>query len=306
MTTYDELYIFFDTNKLEARVDKRVFLQSVTFKNDYYDVENLVKDINLTDKIHLCIPEIAWREIAEHMRKDYCSNKKSIMDKIKYERKMFGSLIDIEVSFPIGNISDYDVYLSQIQKEFLDNPKFIGRVVPYPKEPEVMELLIEKATHSISPFAQAKGKKEYSDAGFKDAVIFETFVRQTKDNCLGVLFTNDYDFDGALEKVNKDNLKCIHDYNDLKTLIYSNFEIKDDEIAIEKIKNDEYLYAQICEEVGIMDYGNFVCEDISDVHETDEGLGLTLTLRINGDVEKFNIVYDVNASQLCYAEYVSE
>ena len=90
MTTYDEVYIYFDTNKIEARNGKRLFLSDVSVKNEYFDIENFIHDQALTDKVHLCIPEVAWKELAEHMRKDYVSFVQSLKQRLSDEKKMFG------------------------------------------------------------------------------------------------------------------------------------------------------------------------------------------------------------------------
>lgn len=305
MTTYDEVYIFFDTNKIEARVDKRVFLSSISVKNEYFEIEKLIQEQSLQEKVHLCIPEVVWKEMAEHMRKDYSASVQSLRKRLDDERKMFGSLLDVDITFKLEEEKKtYEEYLKEIQEEFLSNPKITAKIVPYPKEPEVMDVLLEKATHSDSPFSSAKGnRKEYSDAGFKDALIFETFVRLTKKSCLGILFTDDRDFNEALDKVEQNsNLFCIHEYAELKKILFDNFEIFDTDIVVQKVNNNPYLYEQIFIELGIPKPQNTICEGITNISEVQEGISMTLKLRMDGDISEFNIIYDVNANELFSVE----
>lgn len=303
MTTYDEINVFIDTNKLESRVGDRVFLNEITPQKDYCELIRLIKEFGLENKVHVFIPEVVWLEVAEHMRRDYLSYKQSIIDMINKERKMFGSLIDVDLSFRLDDEKvEYDKYIEQIQNEFLDNPKTRASIMPYPKEQEVMERLLDKATHTISPFSKAQGnngkKKKYSDAGFKDALIFETFVANTKDDELGILFTNDTDFDLALKGTKKNNLCCISDYNKLKQHIFLNYGIQDEEIIVQKIKDNTYLFEQICSEMGITIPDSIVFESIMGVENVDEGVSFKLTLRLNGEAVVFDVIYDLNANEL--------
>lgn len=301
MTTYDEVYIYFDTNKIEARNGKRLFLSDISVKNEYFDIENFIQEQKLTSKVHLCIPEVVWKELAEHMRKDYKSSVQSLKQRISDEKKMFGSLLDADLVFKLeDDKKSYEEYIGEIQEEFLNNPKITASIIPYPKEPEVMDSLLEKATHSDSPFSTAKNnKKEYSDAGFKDALIFETFVRHTGQSSMGILYTNDRDFDEALDKVESNgNLRCIYEFDELKKVLMDNFQIVDADIVAQKVANNQYLYEQIFAELQIPSPQNTVYEGISNIEESDEGISLVLTLRLDGELAKFNLIYDVNANEL--------
>lgn len=310
MTTYDEVFVFVDTNKLEARVDKRVFLYEITPQKEYCDLIRLISELGLEQKVHVCIPDVVWIEVAEHMRSDYFKYKQSIIDRVNNERKMFGSLIDIDISFALENEKvKYDEYIIQAQEGFLDNPKTKAEIVSYPREQDVMERLLDKATHTISPFSNAQGingkKKEYSDAGFKDALIFETFVNKVKDNELGILFTSDTDFNLALDGMNKENLYCFTSFVELKKRIMMNFGIQDKDIIIQTIKENTYLFDQICSELDITTPTNIYFESIDEVQTVDEGISFKLALRLDGEIINFDVIYDINANEL-YSVVFSE
>lgn len=311
MTTYDDVFIFVDTNKLEARVDKRVFLWEITPQKEYCDLIRLVNELGLESKVHVCIPEVVWLEVAEHMRRDYFKYKQSIIERINNERKMFGSLIDINVSFTLENNKiEYDDYIIQVQEEFLDNPKTKADIISYPKEQEILERLLDKATHTISPFSNAQSicgkKKEYTDAGFKDALIFETFVKAVKDNELGILFTSDTDFNSALDDINKDNLYCITSFIELKKMIMMNYGMQDKDIIIQTIKENAYLFEQICSELNIDTPSNIIFDSIDNVKNVDEGIAFKLALRLDGEVVRFDVIYDLNANELYTVNFSDE
>lgn len=308
MTTYDEVFVFVDTNKLEARVDKRVFLWEITPQKEYCDLVRLINELGLEDKVHVCIPEVVWLEVAEHMRRDYSKYKQSIIDRVTTERKMFGSLIDINVSFTLENEkTEYNDYIIQVQEEFLNNPKTKADIISYPKEQDVMERLLDKATHATSPFSSAQSisgkKKEYTDAGFKDALIFETFLHEVKNDELGILFTSDTDFNSALDDIEKENLQCITSFSELKRIILTNYGIQDKDIIIQTIKENTYLFEQICSELNITTPVNIVFERIEKVETVEEGISFKLALRLDGEIVVFDIIYDINANELYSANF---
>lgn len=304
MTTYDEVYIFFDTNILESRCGKRLFLSEITLAKEYYSVQELVQDNGLQEKVYLCIPEIVWLEIAEHMLKEYERCSKSLVDKLSEDKKMFGSLINADVEFVLEKeYKSYKEYLREIQYTFLSNPKILARIVPCPKDSGLIDVLIEKATRTISPFSAAKGsKKQYSDAGFKDALIFETFVRNVKDDSLGILFTADGDYASALEFLNKENLLISKSFDEIKERILTNYQIRNVDISAKKLVGNDYLYKQICEELEIPNVSKIIYERMDNIRECEEGLAVKLTLRINGDLYSFDVIYDVNANELFSVE----
>lgn len=52
MGTYEKAYIYFDTNSLECRHSgKSLYLSQFTVNPIYYEIEDLIRNMGLTDKV---------------------------------------------------------------------------------------------------------------------------------------------------------------------------------------------------------------------------------------------------------------
>ena len=184
MNRYERAYIYFDTNALECRHSgKALYLSQFVVNPLYYEIENLVKNMGIADKVQICIPEIVWFEIQEHMVLHYKSERDSMKAKIESFRKSFGDLVEITCTFTNCAAEDeYKDYIYSIMQDFLNNPRVTASIIPYPKDEDSIHQIIMQAVHSSKPFriARANGK-DYTDAGFKDAMIFNTILNYTKN-----------------------------------------------------------------------------------------------------------------------------
>ncbi len=299
---YDNIYIYFDTNAIETRVGKKLFVSQIRLSRLYYEIEKLIKDLQLEKQVHICIPEVAWLEMLEHMKMCYKSEKQSMMEKISEIKKLFGDLVDIDIQFALAEEeSSYNSFIKKLESEMLEDSKFLAEIIPFPKDKRTMQVLFEKATQSISPFTKArKGKKEYSDAGFKDALIFETMVHHTK-NGMGILATEDIDYEGVFKCAQIDNFRCIETVEELKTILLENYNIMDTRYLESQIQENEYLFERILEESGIGVQCNYIYEGMEEIRETDMGQEFILKLRVNGIIQSFEVVYDIGANELVSA-----
>ena len=299
---YDNIYIYFDTNAIETRVGKKLFVSQIRLSRLYYEVEKLVKDLQLESEVKLCIPEVAWLEMLEHMKMCYKSEKQSMLDKISEIKKLFGDLVDIDVYFSLSESGNsYNSFLKDLEREMLEDGKFLAKIIPFPKDKQTMQVLFEKATQSISPFTKvSKGKKEYSDAGFKDALIFETMVEHT-NNGMGILLTTDTDYEGAFKYAQVDNFLCIKTVEELKTILIENYHITDTRYLEAQIQENEYLFERVLEETGIGIHCNYIYEGMEEIQETEMGQEFILKLRVNGIIQSFEVVYDIGANELVSA-----
>lgn len=299
---YDNIYIYFDTNAIETRVGKKLFVSQIRLSRLYYEIEKLIKDLQLEKQVHICIPEVAWLEMLEHMKMCYKSEKQSMMEKISEIKKLFGDLVDIDIQFALAEEeSSYNSFIKKLESEMLEDSKFLAEIIPFPKDKRTMQVLFEKATQSISPFTKArKGKKEYSDAGFKDALIFETMVHHTK-NGMGILVTEDIDYKGVFKCAQIDNFRCIETVGELKTILLENYNIMDTRYLESQIQENEYLFERILEESGIGVQCNYIYEGMEEIRETDMGQEFILKLRVNGIIQSFEVVYDIGANELVSA-----
>ncbi|MDE5671103.1 MAG: hypothetical protein K2I14_06545, partial [Eubacterium sp.] len=109
MIGYDEVFIYFDTNVLECRHSgDSLFLSKFVVSPLYYEIEQLIKDWELSDKVKICIPEIVWLEIQEHLISHFKSQKDSMLNNFELYRNSFGDLI--ELSCDLKNCTSVDEY----------------------------------------------------------------------------------------------------------------------------------------------------------------------------------------------------
>lgn len=308
MARYSEVYIYFDTNALECRHSgKSLFLSQIKLSSLYYDVENLVRNLSLTNQVHICIPEVVWLEMLAHMHQCYRKERQSLFDNIERAKKTFGDLLDIDYTFVNADCDEkYVQYLNEITQDFIDNKRVIANIISCPNDEEIIKRLLDKATHMISPFAKARGNnKEYTDAGFKDALILETMIHHS-ENGMGILVSNDNDFNNAFDDIKKNTFYTCKNVLEIQKLLVHNFNLVDKDVLESKICNNGYLFDRILEETGFENNVNCVYEAMDDVKETEIGEEIGLKLRINGEICNFKIIYDRGANELISAECMFE
>ena len=100
--------------------------------------------------------------------------KKVTMEtKIGTFRKSFGDLAEVVCEFKDCHTEEeYSDYADGIIQDFLDSPRVNAKIISCPKDEESVKQIIQQAIHSARPFRTAKAcGKEYTDAGFKDALV---------------------------------------------------------------------------------------------------------------------------------------
>lgn len=246
MGVYENAYIYFDTNILECRHSgKSLYLSQFTVNPLYYEIEDLIRNMGLSGKVEICIPDVVWLELQEHLVSHFKSEKSSMESRIIAFRKSFGNLAEITCEFKdCITEAEYAVYAKQIAQSFLDNPRVNARVIFSPKDEETIQQIIGQAIHSVRPFRTAKaGGKEYTDAGFKDALIYNTILAHTR-NQLGILISNDGDF-SELFNNNVGNLKICSSAREVQMILSQEFRVASSDIIGEFLKTDSYLMQRI-------------------------------------------------------------
>ena len=168
MGVYNKAYIYFDTNALECRHSgKSLYLSQFTVNPIYYEIEDLIRNMGLTDKVEICIPDIVWLELREHLVNHFKSEKNSMEAKIDDFRKSFGNLAEIICEFKdCRTDSEYSDYDYTIAENFLSSPRVNAKIIPSPKDEDAVQQIIQQAIHSVRPFRTAKaGGKEYAAYG---------------------------------------------------------------------------------------------------------------------------------------------
>lgn len=188
MGTYEKAYIYFDTNSLECRHSgKSLYLSQFIVNPIYYEIEDLIRNMGLTGKVEICIPDIVCFELREHLLKHFKAEKSSMETKIGAFRKSFGDLAEVICEFKdCRTEEEYSDYADGIIQDFLDSPRVNAKIISCPKDEESVKQIIQQAIHSARPFRTAKASgKEYTDAGYGIKIA----SCETKDDNVDVQFT---------------------------------------------------------------------------------------------------------------------
>lgn len=193
--------IYIDTNVLECRHGKNLFLDSFRINGDFYKLSKYIQDKKLSDKVKICIPQIVIEEMKEHFLECFESEVVKLREDFEKHKSTFGELLDIDYLLKKVDIAQYEEFISQCIEETAAVNEGVFTIVEYP---DCFPTMIHKAIKTIKPFAVAGGNnKKYSDAGFKDALVMESILSHCDlDNENVILFTDDNDFNGVLDNKN--------------------------------------------------------------------------------------------------------
>ncbi len=194
-----KISVFMDTNILQSffscRKGNMVFLGDLGISKAYYQLVDLSVNNQLRDDVEICIPEVVMKEIRQHMIKQFSKYCSELDSDIRAYKKVAGDLLEINYELKI-NVADYPRYVDGEIERFLCNPRNLCKLVPVPKDGEILGKLLDKALRGVEPFvSRTIDGKQYQDAGFKDAVIAETifdYGARTGRTCL--LVTGDKGF----------------------------------------------------------------------------------------------------------------
>lgn len=323
---YDKIHIYFDTNSLEdysprtitAKGNNKSFmkLSEFRFPSYYYDIEKFIQDNELRDKIEILIPEIVWMELEKHMLNQHKQDLANLLTCIGEYKDIFSDLIEINCE---NKEKEYEKYLSRIMKDFLENPRTSAKIIQCPKDNDCITKIIRNAMYTIAPFSEAhKDKKDYSDAGFKDALIVETVFANKKDNILTIFVSKDNDFRKVFEET--ENIIICNEENQNKRkdkiieLLSEQFLIQK-EVIKNEISQNNYMLEELIAQTGLdtnLDYrfGDF--ESIKEqIDEEDESISVNVwdvifTMYVGEQLYKFQITYDGNAHGLESGEIIDE
>lgn len=324
--TYDKIHIYFDTNSLEdysprtitAKGNNKSFmkLSEFRFPSYYYDIEKFVQDNELQDKIEILIPEIVWMELEKHMLNQHKQDLANLLTCIGEYKDIFSDLIEINCE---NKEIEYAKYLSRIMKDFLENPRISAKIVQCPKDNDCITKIIRNAMYTVAPFSEAhKDKKDYSDAGFKDALIVETVLANKKDNILTIFVSKDNDFRKVFEETENIIICNEENQNKRKDKI---IEILSEQFLIQKevIKNEisqnNYMLEELIAQTGLdikLDYKFENFESLKEqTDEEDENPSLNVwdvvfTMYVGEQLYKFKITYDGNAHGLESGEIIDD
>lgn len=303
--------VFFDTNILEKRGgDSLLSLSRIDFpKEPFYDVVRFLDDNDLWEDVDLLIPDMVVMEIKHHMITDFQKKSNSLDESINSYKNTFGELIDISSTL-LMKPDDYPAYVDELFVELFRSPKNHLHIVECQKDSETMDILIEKAIKTKAPFSESGSKnKKYTDAGFKDAVIYETIVKHINDNdAIGIFFTQDHDYGDTpkefkLIRVLPDNKAPA--FEDFKLIVKKHFNILEQDDFEAKLK-DPYIKSRILEEADLrFDDYNFIKIISGTYHSDEENIYADIVVRINNDKLIIRVEYNRVANEIA-AEYIDQ
>lgn len=305
MSDYEKAFIYFDTNALECRHSgKSLFLSQFTMSPLYYKIEEAIRNMELSEKVKICIPEIVWFELQEHLVSHYKSEKDSMNIKIESFRKSFGNLCEITYNFRDCNTeTKYIDYVASIAQDFLNNPKITATIIPCPKDEDTIQKIIGQAVRATKPFRKVKSNgKEYTDAGFKDALIFNTILKHTSDQ-LGIFVSNDNDFSELFTENSYSNIKKCSNEKEVIAILSTEFSVVSTDMIESILKSDDYLIRRILTETEFDEASAYEIRKIMSTRSTDEGVYVIFAMTVNGEKYIFEITYNIEANELIEAFY---
>lgn len=250
MNKFNEVFVFIDTNAIEGRHDGALmFLSKIAVSNGYNKFKQFVNDTDLQDKIHINISEIVLNEIKRHMIDCFKAQRSSFIDVMTKHKVTFGDILDVSYDFGITDEKQYEDFVNGLLNEFFAD----DCIVSPPVDETTINKLIQKALNTDKPFTKPRvsgSQKEYTDAGFKDALIYETFLSSIKSDALNLFVSNDDDFSSLFDP-ESDNIKLCKDFDEAINYIKQNFTITQEQDVVHRFKTDKYLQKTIAIESGL-------------------------------------------------------
>lgn len=299
-----KISIFFDTNTLESRSENTLLsLSELKIPiTPFYDIIKCIDDFGLWNYVEILIPDMVVMEMKHHLIKEYDESLNEMQTNIQQYKNTFGSLIEIHYDV-ITSADAYIEYVNGLFDDFFDSTRNHSKIIESKKDSTTMKRLIEKATKTEAPFSIAGGKgKKYTDAGFKDAVIYETIIEHINCNdTIGILFTQDKDYGSISSGFKLINVNCYNkskSVEDFKKIIKKQFNIMEQDDFVIKLK-DDYIKSRVLEEARLQydDY-DFV-KIIPETYKNDEeNIISDIVIRIDEDLLRLHVEYNRIANEV--------
>lgn len=297
----NRIKIFLDTNVIEARHEESCLtLNAIKLHPDFYKLLDYCKDIS---EVRIYIPEIVWKEVCAHLISNFNSTLQSMKTKINLYKKTFGDLIDLNLEMKGTSKETYSAYVDQISTEFWSTMTDRCELAPIKRTDSALLELVDKAITITRPFTSAKGKKEYTDAGFKDAVIVETILSCCSEDEIGILLTGDMDFNTVFQQYDCEKYFAARTLDELKNQINAILN-----------RNDEYVIKAIFEQNAYMKETLFAMLDLTydksttqfevqSISKEEELYILQIQACVNEVIYTMNVSYDSVANEIIDVKY---
>jgi hypothetical protein len=237
MVSERKTLIIFDTNVLRTTKEDEIAYSAFEFGFPYIKVKSFLDKNGLSDFVELAIPRIAVDELNKQKANSYLSDIKKL-SKIHSRLSHMPNVDQASMKLPDTSF-DYPTHVKQLAANYISEKKM--RIIELPSDEKLKEFfqkILERALNSKPPF---KSSSNYSDAGFKDALIWESILsyNDIKDFQKIILVTRDTGFDE----------KCIDEFKDT---IQKDFFIEPSEdLAIDELSS---IYEDFIENKAIFDF----------------------------------------------------
>lgn len=291
--------IFFDTNILESRFSEKkqdfLFHYKITANELFYKTINFIRKYNIEQLTDLCVCTISSREIKKHLVENYRDRLKDFKQQESLYKKSFGPSFEITYKFKQETEEQYNEYIEKMLDDFYKEHNCT--LIDYPHDIDFFNLLINKCMDGSGMFKTATSHgKTYTDAGFKDAIIFETIIRYCKENdCLTILISKDYDFNNA------DDIYVCHSIEDLEKFLFDQSYVNNENGVRYKIQDDEYLQETIISMTGNKfdtSVTLFEVQSVSKDTENENCYNVNIKSVINETIYLIDCIYDSNSNSV--------
>jgi len=185
--------IILDTNVLRSTKEREVAYGTFEFGLPYTKIESFVLNNGLSDLVEIAVPRVVVDELKKQKTNSYHSDVKKLT-KIHSRLSKMPNLNGTDMKL-LETGFDYSGYVEQLAEKYISEKKV--RIIEIPKGEQLegfFHRILERALTTTSPF---KPSHNYSDAGFKDALIWECILNygDIREFHKVILATRDTGFD---------------------------------------------------------------------------------------------------------------
>ena len=170
--------IVFDTNMLREMLGKDVAYHKFTFGKSYNELKDFIVDNGLSDYVNLTVSTMVIEELKKQKKKAYLDdirNLKEIIERLK------GLPHINKDSMQIPNDDfDCEAFVEENARRFIEENAINTLTLEEKHANSILSNMIKKVTAVDSPDSPFAKTKHYSDAGFKDGIIWETLMHYEK------------------------------------------------------------------------------------------------------------------------------
>jgi hypothetical protein len=141
------IFVFFDTNMLEARHNNNcLFLSANRFNKEYHDFIEFITKTQLQNEVKICIPNIVCSEMLSHLHACFHSEKQSFKDTFSKHKETFGELLECTYKLP----EEYHLSIEDLKRNLISKCENVI-FTKHSTDKSFLDTLIEKSLTSIPP-----------------------------------------------------------------------------------------------------------------------------------------------------------